>query len=89
MANTEADFAEQIMVDLITQGYSGNDLHEQFRKEVNLIRPAIKAMLADTKKAVVEEASRRLLTALEEGAQSAKEKGWTMADEVEAGLEHD
>ena len=80
MANTEADFAEQIMVDLITQGYSGNDLHEQFRKEVNLIRPAIKAMLADTKKAVVEEASRRLLTALEEGAQSAKEKGWIMVD---------
>ena len=89
MANTEADFAEQIMVDLITQGYSGNDLHEQFRKGVNLIRPAIKAMLADTKKAVVEEASRRLFTASEEGAQSAKDKGWIMADEVEAGLEHD
>ena len=83
MANTEADFAEQIMVDLITQGYSGNDLHEQFRKEVNLIRPAIKAMLADTKKAVVEEASKKLLTALEEGEQSAKEKGWMSADEVE------
>lgn len=83
MVNTEAEFAEQLMIDLITQGYSGNDLHEQFRKEVNQIRPAIKAMLADTKKAVVEEASEKLLTALEEGEQSAKEKGWMSADEVE------
>lgn len=89
MVNTETEFAEQLMIDLITQGYSGNDLHERFRKEVIQIRPAIKAMLADTKKAVVEEASEKLLTALEEGEQSAKEKGWIMADEVEAGLEHD
>lgn len=83
MVNTEAEFAEQIMIDLITQGYSGNDLHEQFRKEVSQIRPAIKAMLVDTKKAVVEEASEKLLTALEEGEQSTKEKGWMSADEVE------
>lgn len=89
MVNTETEFAEQLMIDLITQGYSGNDLHERFRKEVIQIRPAIKAMLADTKKAVVGEASEKLLTALEEGEQSAKEKGWIMADEVEAGLEHD
>lgn len=83
MINTEAEFAEQLMIDLITQGYSGNELHEHFRKEVIQIRPAIKAMLADTKKAVVEEASEKLLTALEEGEQSAKEKGWLFADEVE------
>lgn len=55
MVNTEAEFAEQLMIDLITQGYSGNDLHERFRKEVIQIRPAIKAMLADTKKAAVPE----------------------------------
>lgn len=83
MVNTEAEFAEQLMIDLITQGYSGNELHEQFRKEVIRIRPAIKAMFADTKKAVVEEASEKLLTALEEGERSAKEKGWMSADEVE------
>lgn len=40
-------------------------------------------MFADTKKAVVEEASEKLLTVLEEGEQSAKEKGWMSADEVE------
>lgn len=83
MVDTEALFAEQLMIDLITQGYSGNDLQEHFRKEVSQIRPAIKAMLADTKKAVVAETSKKLLTALEEGEQSAKEKGWMSADEIE------
>ena len=31
----------------------------------------------------------RLLVALKEGEESAEEKGWIMADEVEVGLEHD
>jgi hypothetical protein len=34
-------------------------------------------------------ASKRLLIALEEGEQSAREKGWITADELEAELEHD
>ena len=33
--------------------------------------------------------SERLIEALKEGEQSAKEKGWITADEVEAELEHD
>jgi hypothetical protein len=48
MAHTEAELAEQIMVDLVTQGYSGNDLREHFRNEVSQIRPAVEAMLAET-----------------------------------------
>ena len=48
MADTEAELAEQIMVDLVTQGYSGNDLREHFRNEVSQIRPAVEAMLAET-----------------------------------------
>ena len=83
MVSTETEFAEQIMIELITQGYSGNELQEHFRKEVSQIRPVIKEMLADTKKAVVAEASAKLLTILEEGEQSVKEKGWMSADEVE------
>jgi hypothetical protein len=35
MAHTEAELAEQIMVDLVTQGYSGNDLREHFRPLIN------------------------------------------------------
>ena len=34
-------------------------------------------------------ASERLLAALKEGEESAEEKGWIMADEVEVELEHD
>ncbi len=35
MVSIEVDFAEQIMIELITQGYSGNELQEHFRKEVS------------------------------------------------------
>lgn len=34
-------------------------------------------------------ASERLLAILKEGEDSAEEKGWIMADEVEVELEHD
>ena len=53
MVSTEAEFAEQIMVDLIAQGYSGNDLHEHFKKEVSQIRPAVEAMLEEVKRVAV------------------------------------
>ena len=55
MVHTEAEFAEQIMVDLVTQGYSGNDLCEHFRKEVSQIRPAVEALLVEVKKVAVSE----------------------------------
>ena len=41
------EFAEQIMLDLINQGYSGKDLREHFKEEVNQIRPAVEAILAE------------------------------------------
>ena len=53
MVKTEAEFAEQIMVDLIAQGYSGNDLLEHFKKEVSQIRPAVEAMLEEVKRVAV------------------------------------
>lgn len=55
MVHTEAEFAEQIMVDLVSQGYSGNNLLEHFRKEVSQIRPAVEAMLAEVKRVAVSE----------------------------------
>lgn len=50
MVYTEAEFVEQIMVDLVTQGYSGNDLREHFRNEVSQICPAVEAMLAEARR---------------------------------------
>lgn len=41
------EFAEQIMLDLINQGYSGKDLREHFKEKVNQIRPAVEAILAE------------------------------------------
>lgn len=53
--NTGGEFAEQILADLIAQGYSGNDLLERFKKAQRQIRPAVKAMLTDAKRAAVSE----------------------------------
>ncbi|MDE6435765.1 MAG: AbrB/MazE/SpoVT family DNA-binding domain-containing protein [Lachnospiraceae bacterium] len=45
--NTGGDFAEQILADLIAQGYSGDDLLEHFKKAQSQIRPAVDGMLMD------------------------------------------
>ncbi len=45
------EFAEQILADLIAQGYSGAALLEAFKKEQKKVRPAVEAMLADAEKA--------------------------------------
>lgn len=49
----EAELAEHIMIDLVRQGYSGNDLHEQFRKEVDQIYLAERERLEEIVKAGV------------------------------------
>lgn len=41
------EFAEEILADLIAQGYSGNELLEQFKLQSKKVRPAVKAMIAE------------------------------------------
>ena len=41
------EFEEQIILNLINQGYSGNDLRGHFKEEVSQIRPAMEAILAE------------------------------------------
>lgn len=38
--NTGGEFAEQILADLIAQGYSGNELLDHFKKAQGQVRPA-------------------------------------------------
>lgn len=40
-------FSEQIIADLINQGYSGENLLKKFRQTQQKIRPAVEAMLAE------------------------------------------
>lgn len=47
------EFAEQIMLDLINRGYSGKDLREHFKEEVNQIPPAVEAILAEARQVAV------------------------------------
>lgn len=55
MIRTEAELAEHIMIDLVRQGYSGNDLHEQFKKEVDQIHLVEKEKLEKIWRADVSE----------------------------------
>ena len=45
--NTGGEFAEQILSDLISKGYSGNDLLERFKEAQRQVRPAVEAMLME------------------------------------------
>lgn len=50
--NTSGEFAEQILADLIRQGYSGEELLEKFKQAQKEVRPAVEAMLADADRIV-------------------------------------
>lgn len=53
--NTGGEFAEQILADLIAQGYSGNDLLDRFKKAQKQVRPAVEAMFAEAERAASSE----------------------------------
>lgn len=53
--NVGGEFAEQVLADLIAQGYSGNDLLEQFKKTQRKVRPAMEAMLEEAKRVAASE----------------------------------
>ena len=50
-AASGGEFAEQILADLITEGYSGQNLLNEFKTRQAKIRPAVEAMLESAKKA--------------------------------------
>lgn len=47
--NTGGEFAEQILADLIAQGYSGEELLKRFKEMQGQVRPAVEAMLEEAK----------------------------------------
>lgn len=54
--NTGGEFAEQILADLIAQGYSGEELLSRFKKAQKEVRPAVEEMLAEAECAAGSEA---------------------------------
>ena len=48
--NEEPAFAEEILSDLIEQGYSGEDLLREFKKINRKIRPAVEKIIAEADK---------------------------------------
>lgn len=50
---TGGEFAEQILADLISQGYSGEELLAKFKQAQKEVRPAVESMLAEAEKAAL------------------------------------
>lgn len=48
--NAGGEFAEQILADLISQGYGGSELLEQFKKAQSKVRPAVEEMLSEAER---------------------------------------
>lgn len=53
--NTGGEFAEQILADLIAQGYSGDELLEHFKKAQSKVRPAVETMLVEAERVAASE----------------------------------
>lgn len=49
--NVGGEFAEQILADLIAEGFSGDELLTRFKKAQREVRPAVEAMLAEAEQA--------------------------------------
>ncbi len=49
--STGGEFAEQILTDLIAQGYSGDELLVRFKKAQSQVRPAVEAMIGEAERA--------------------------------------
>lgn len=51
--NTGGEFAEQILADLIEQGYNGSELLQRFKLAQSKVRPAVEEMIGEAKAAAV------------------------------------
>lgn len=47
--DTGGEFAEQILSDLIAEGFSGEELLQKFKERQAKVRPAVEAMIAQAK----------------------------------------
>jgi DNA invertase Pin-like site-specific DNA recombinase len=44
------EFSEQILADLIAQGFSGQELLEKFKEQSKKVRPAVKKLIEEVQK---------------------------------------
>ena len=53
--NAGGEFAEQILADLISQGYSGTELLDRFKKAQKEVRPAVETMMMEAERVAASE----------------------------------
>lgn len=49
------EFAEQILADLVAQGYSGDELLQRFKAEQRKVRPAVERLIAEADELAAQE----------------------------------
>lgn len=45
--NRRDDFSEQILADLVSQGFSGDELLEKFKEQSKKVRPAVQKLITE------------------------------------------
>ena len=53
--NTGGEFAEQILADLIEQGYSSKELLQHFKQAQSQVRPAVEKMIGEAERVAFSE----------------------------------
>lgn len=56
MDGFNGDFSEEILADLINEGYSGQELQKEFKSRQAKVKPAVEKMLDDAHKMATGEA---------------------------------
>ena len=56
MTDTNGEFSEEILADLIKEGYSGQELQKELESRQAKVRPAVEKMLDDAHKMATGEA---------------------------------
>ena len=53
--NAGGEFAEQVLADLISQGFSGTELLDRFKRAQKEVRPAVEAMMMEAERVAASE----------------------------------
>ncbi len=53
--NAGGEFAEQILADLVSQGYSGTELLDRFKKAQKEVHPAVEAIMMEAERVAASE----------------------------------
>ncbi|HOC30137.1 MAG TPA: hypothetical protein PKH40_10680 [Treponemataceae bacterium] len=70
LRNESSDFSEEILADLVAQGFAGQDLLARFKEQTKKVRPAVQKMIEEADEAAKSGAGKRSINDLFSTAKS-------------------